>query len=150
MASRTLSVVAVAACLLLPVSATAEDVGGAEALRTSKATASSEITFMGYRSGASGSGTLFVELTDTVVVEVNHNGPVVEYKMMGTRVPLKNNKNPLLLREFDSSALSAVLVPGKKAVSLVVTLRGKVSPQHRMVARGKGAVLEVDLPALAK
>lgn len=119
-------------------------------LKTSKAAASSEITFMGYRAGTSGSGTVFVELTDTVAVEVSNAGQTVSYKMMGTRVPLKNNKNPLLLREFDSSALSAVLVPGKKAVTLVITLRGKVAPQHRMVARGKGAVLEVDLPALAK
>jgi hypothetical protein len=150
MASRTLSVLAAAACLLLPLSATAGDASEVER-RTGKAVATGpEITFMGYRAGANGSGTLFVELTDSVVVEVSHAGPTVEYKMMGTRVPLKNNKNPLLLRDFDSSALMAVLVPGKKAVSLVITLRGKVSPQHRMLSRGKGAVLEVELPALAK
>jgi hypothetical protein len=144
------SVVAAAACLLLPLPATADNAAQATELRTGKAAAGPEITFMGYRSGASGAGTLFVELTDTVVVEVSHSGATVEYKRMGTRVPLKNNKNPLLMRDFESSALSAVLVPGKKSVSLVITLRGKVSPQHRMISRGKGAVLEVDLPALAK
>lgn len=150
MASRTFSVLAAAACLLLPLPGTAGDARAAPKLRTGTAAAGPEITFLGYRTGPNGSGTLFVELTDTVVVEVSHAGATVAYKMMGTRVPLKNNKNPLLLRDFDSSALTAVLVPGKKAVSLVVTLRGKVSPQHRMVSRGKGAVLEVDLPALAK
>ena len=103
---------------------------------------------MGYRTLPGGRGTLFVELSETAVVEVSKSGQTVEYKMMGARVPLKNNKHPLLLRDFESSALVAVLVPGKKAVSLVITLRGVVSLSHRMLARGKGAVLEVDLPAL--
>ena len=72
-------------------------------------------------------------------------------------MPLKNNRNPLLLRDFDSSALSAVLVVDKPSrdrkkrahpqpsVRLVVTLRGSASPSFRMVSRGKGAVLEVEL-----
>jgi hypothetical protein len=87
--------------------------------------------------------------TDAVAVEVSRAGQVIEYKLVGASVPLKNNKNPLLLRDFSSSAMSAVLVPDKKSVRLVVTLRGAVSPSHRMVARGKGAVLEVELPAPA-
>jgi hypothetical protein len=70
-------------------------------------------------------------------------------------VPLKNNKNPLLLRDFSSSAMSAVLIPDRgkgraghqtRSVRLVITLRSNVSPTHRMVARGKGAALEVELP----
>jgi hypothetical protein len=81
-----------------------------------------------------------------VAVEVSRNGQVIEYKLVGARVPLKNNKNPLLLGDFNSSATTARLVPDKKAVRLVITLRGKVSPSHRVVARGKGAALEVELP----
>jgi hypothetical protein len=34
------------------------------------------------------------------------------------------------------------------AVKLVITLRGNVQPTHRITARGKGAVLEVELPPL--
>jgi hypothetical protein len=143
--------VVVAACSLLPLQAgaNASPEGAADELRDGKAAAGPEITFVGYRVLPGGRGTLFVELSETAVIEVSKSGQSIEYKMMGARVPLKNNKHPLLLRDFESSALTAVLVPGKKAVSLLVTLRGPVSPTHRMLARGKGAVLEVDLPALA-
>jgi hypothetical protein len=111
-----------------------------------------EITFSGYQSLSGDRGIVFVELTDPVAVEVSRNGQVIEYKLVGASVPLKNNKNPLLLRDFASSAMSAQLVPDKKSVRLVITLRGKVSPSHRMVARGarggaRGAALEVELPA---
>jgi hypothetical protein len=150
MASRVLGVVAASACLLLPLSAVGSDgVSHADELRSGKAATGPEITFMGYRAAGGGSGTLFVELSETAVVEVTHGQNRVEYKMLGARVPLRNNKHPLLMQELDSSALSAVLVPGKKAVTLVITLRGAVKPQHRMLSRGKGAALEIDLPAFA-
>ena len=116
-----------------------------------------EVTFSGYESRPGGRGLLFVELSDPVAVEVTRTGQVIEYKLVGATVPLKNNKNPLLLRDFSSSAMSAVLVPDKTgkgrakrpahpSVRLVVTLRGSVAPSYRMVPRGKGAALEVDLP----
>ena len=141
----------VAACSLLPLqaSAGADDDSAPHELRDGKAAAGPEITFMGYRALPGGRGTLFVELSETAVVEVARSGQIVEYRMLGARVPLRNNRHPLLLRDFESSALTAVLVPGKKAVSLVITLRGAVSPTHRMLARDKGAMLEIDLPALA-
>jgi OmpA-OmpF porin, OOP family len=106
-----------------------------------------EITFSGYRSLPDGRAVLFVEMTEPVAVEVSRSGQVIEYEMIGATVPLKNNKNPLLLRDFSASAVTAALVPGKKSVRLVITLRGAVSPSHRMVPRGKGAALEVELPA---
>jgi hypothetical protein len=119
-----------------------------------------EITFIGYRTLPGGGGLLFVELSRAVEVEVSRAGSVIEYKLLNARVPLKNNKNPLLLRDFGASVLSAVLVPsgpvkkarratGERSVRLVVTLRGNASPTHRMVARGKGAALEIELPPAA-
>jgi hypothetical protein len=116
-------------------------------LDTRKGEVSSEITFTGYQSLADGRGIVFVEMSEPVTVEVTRSGQVVEYRLLGARVPLKNNKNPLLLRDFNSSAVTAVLVADKKSVRLVITLRGAVSPVHRMVSRGKGAALEVELPA---
>jgi len=109
-----------------------------------------EVTFTGYQSLPGGRGVVFVELTDLVAVEVSRAGQIVEYKLLGARVPLRNNRNPLNLKDFSSSAMSAVLVPDKKAhaVKLVITLRGNVQPTHRITARGKGAVLEVELPPL--
>ena len=118
-----------------------------EPLAAGQVKSAAEITFSGYQSLPGGRGILFVELTNPVAVEVKRTGQVIEYKLIGARVPLKNNRNPLLLRDFSSSASSAVLVPDKNAVRLVVTLREKVSPTHRMVERGKGAVLEIELPA---
>jgi hypothetical protein len=118
-----------------------------------------EITFIGYQALSGGRGLLFVELSESLVVEVNRAGPVIEYKLHGARVPLKNNRNPLLLRDFGSSALTAVLLPSParkatrkakaedRSVRLVVTLRGDVSPAHRVVNRGNGAALEIELPA---
>jgi hypothetical protein len=120
-----------------------------------------EVTFLGYQALPDGRGLLFVELSRSVEVEVSRSGAVVEYKLVGARVPLRNNKNPLLLRDFTSSALSAVLVPSKRgktkgkkkeplSVRLVLTLRDKVEPTHRLVAHGKGARLEIELPAPTK
>jgi hypothetical protein len=123
-----------------------------------------EITFTGYQSLPGNRGIVFVQLTDAVAVEVSRSGSVIEYKLLGATVPLKNNKNPLLLADFNGSALSARLVPDKpargraakhrghqpSAVRLVITLRGNVAPSHRMLARGKGAVFEVELPPPAR
>lgn len=140
--SSLLSACAVAACLLwVPVAASAKGKAGAQA--------GAEVTFTGYQTLGGGRGLVFVELSELTAVEVHKSGQVVEYKLMGARVPLRNNRNPLLLRDFGSSALTAVLVPDKNAVRLVITLRSAIALTHRMVARGKGAVLEVELPAAA-
>lgn len=116
--------------------------------KSKKDVGGTEVTFTGYQTLPEGRGMVFVELTDLVAVEVNRAGQTVEYKLLGARVPLRNNRNPLNLRDFSSSALSAQLVPDKNAVKLVITLRGNVQPTHRITSRGKGAVLEVELPAL--
>ncbi len=118
-----------------------------------------EVTFSGYQSLPGNRGIVFVELSDAVAVEVSRVGQVIEYRLVGASVSLKNNKNPLLLRDFNSSAMSAVLVPearGKgrqkkkqRAVRLVIELRGVASPSYRMLQRGRGAVLEVDVPAFS-
>ena len=113
---------------------------------TAKVKDKAEVTFSGYQSLPGDRGIVFVELTQPVAVEVSRKGQVIEYKLLGASVPLRNNKNPLLLRDFASSAMTAQLVPDKKSVRLVITLRDSVTPSHRMVARGKGAALEVELP----
>jgi len=115
-----------------------------------------DVTFTGFQSLPGARGIVFVELTDAVAVEVSRTGQVIEYRLVGAKVPLRNNRNPLLLRDFNSSALSAVLVVDKPSrdrkkhtrapsVRLVLTLRGAASPTFRMVPRGKGAAFEVEL-----
>lgn len=135
------------ACLLSPLGAQAQG--------------KAEITFTGYQTLPGNRGIVFVQLTDPVAVEVKRAGSVIEYKFVGATVPLRNNKNPLLLADFNVSALTARLVSDKPvrgragkhhhaqepaSVRLVITLRGNVAPAHRMVTRGKGAVFEVELP----
>jgi hypothetical protein len=126
-----------------------------------------EITFFGYETLPGNRGVIFVELTNPVAVEVSRSGQVIEYKLVGATVPLKNNKNPLLLGDFSVAAVTAQLIPDKvekrrrkkgKAVEasrapgvrLVITLRSGATgaPSHRIVARGTGAALEVELPLL--
>jgi hypothetical protein len=124
--------------------------GCAARVDAGKVKSSAEVTFSGYQTLPGERGMVFVELTDAVVVEASREGQVMVYKLVGARVPLKNNKNPLLLRHFNSSAVSAALVSDKKSVRLVITLRGGVSPTHRMVARARGAALEVELPPPSK
>jgi hypothetical protein len=149
--SSLLAACTVTACLLCgPADVAAK--GKAQAAK-----AGAEITFTGYQSLPGHRGVVFVELTEVVEVEVTRVGQVVEYRFVGASVPLRNNKNPLLLRDFDSSAVSAVLrtEPRKKgrdkyqprSTRLVITLRGAASPTYRMLQRGKGAVFEVQLPA---
>jgi len=146
-----LAVAVVAACFSFA--------GDARSAGSATPKAGPEVTFCGYESLPGNRGRVFVELSELVPVEVSRAGQVIEYKLVGARVPLRNNRNPLLLGSFNSSALSAVLVPDKRAkgrgakkappsVRLVITLRGQVSPSFRMVARGKGAALEVELPPL--
>jgi hypothetical protein len=137
--SSLLSACAMAACLLAAP--------GDAAAKGKAKPAGVEVTFTGYQTLGGGRGMVFVELSQLVAVEVHKSGQVIEYKLVGASVPLRNNRNPLLLRDFGSSAITAVLVPDKKAVRLVITLRSAITPTHRMVAKGKGAVLEVDLPA---
>ena len=143
----------IAACLLCTPAASALAAKATAAKHADDA----EITFIGYRGVAGGGGVLFVELSRSVSLDVSRAGPVIEYKLLGATVPLKNNRNPLLLRDFGSSALTAVLVPsgrGKtrahraepKSVRLLVTMRGNVAPTYKMLDRGKGAALEISLP----
>lgn len=144
--SRVLAA-ALGAAFVVSLSA-APSAHAAKRAKAKKSETGTEVTFTGYQALPGGRGLVFVELSDLVAVEVHRAGQIIEYRLIGARVPLRNNRNPLYLRDFSSSAVSAVLVPDKKAVKLVITLRGNVQPTHKITARGKGAVLEVELPAL--
>lgn len=107
------------------------------------------VTFAGFVSHDDGSSTIFVEITDSVAVEFSQKERTATYTLRGAMVPLRNNRRPLLTREFDSAVMSARLVSDKKAKTtrLIVELREAVTPTHKMVARGQGFALEVNVPA---
>jgi hypothetical protein len=122
----------------------------------------SEVTFSGFEAFDDGSARLFVKLTREVPVEAKYEGKTVDYLLPGTRIPVRNNKNPLLTRHFGSAVVSARFVaeeaPGKRGhkghkkktlgdVHLVVELREALRPAHRIETQPDGsAVLVVDVP----
>lgn len=106
-----------------------------------------EATFAGFRPAPNGAATVFVQLTDSVKVEAAEGPNEVSYLMKGARVVIRNNRNPLLASEFDSSVSRAQLRPEKDGVRLVLSLKAPVKPTYRVVRQGKGAVLEVEVPA---
>jgi OOP family OmpA-OmpF porin len=105
-----------------------------------------EAIFAGYRHGAAGHATVFVELSDSVKVVFEKTAGGASYLVLGTRVATRNNENPLLAMDFASNVRSARLAAEKDAVRLLVEFRTDVTPSHRVVRRGRGATLEVDIP----
>lgn len=106
-------------------------------------------TFAGFRLLDNGNSVIFVELTGPIAVEVARVRGKLVYTLVATKVPLRNNKNPLLTGEFASSVVSARLVSSKKAKSaeLVVAVRGDVKSTQRISKRDGGALLEIEFPA---
>jgi len=106
-------------------------------------------TFVGFRELGSGSVLVFVELTKEVAVEPVQKGRVLEYRMAGTKVTLRNNRNPLLASHFDSVVESAQLVPDGKSVKLVIKLRRDADALARVERHAQGATLKIELTARA-
>lgn len=102
-------------------------------------------TYVGYRQLGGDRVLVYVDLTDAPGVELTTRGRTLEYTLQGTRVTLRNNRNPLLARHFDSVVESAQLVPAGKNVKLVIQLRADAEPVSRVVRHAGGATLEVEL-----
>jgi hypothetical protein len=102
-------------------------------------------TYVGFRQLGGSRVLVYVELTDAPGVELTARGRTLEYTLRRTRVTLKNNRNPLLARHFDSVVESAQLVPAGKDVKLVIQLRSAAEPVSRVVRQGSRATLEVEL-----
>lgn len=106
-----------------------------------------EITMTGFVPYEDGSAMVFVEMTAPVAVEVSQVERTVTYTLRGAKVVIRNNRNPLITRDFSSPVTSARLVPEKNATKLVIELREKSTPSHRMVSADGGAALEITFPA---
>ncbi len=92
---------------------------------------------------------MYIELSGPIAVQARKRGDTLTYTLLDTRVPIRNNQNPLLTNDFPSSIVSAALVNDKKAKSarLVLVLRDDFQPKHRLLRRNGGATLEIELPA---
>ena len=115
----------------------------------SAAAGPAEVTFAGFRTLPDGRAVVYIELTGPIAVQAKTTGNTITYTLRDTRVPIRNNRNPLLTNDFPSSVVSAALVADKKDKSahLVLVLRGDMQPKHRLVRRNGGATLEIELPA---
>lgn len=104
-------------------------------------------TFVGFRRLGPSRALVYVELTEAPDVELQKTSRTVNYTMRGTRVTLKNNRNPLLAGHFESVVQSAHLEPAGKDLKLVIQLRKPAEPQSTVVRHGQGATLKVELQA---
>lgn len=157
---------AAALCILLGALAAA---GAPPRARDDGGTA--DITFTGFDEHADGSSRLYVKLSHPVSVEPTFSGTHLEYALIGTRIPIKNNENPLITSHFGAQVVSARLVledhskgKGKKrgkvkaavppvadAARLVIETREAVKPPYKMLRNSDGsAVLVIDFARPSK
>lgn len=133
-----------------------------------------DITFTGFDEHPDGSSRVYVKLSHPVSVEPSYSGKHIEYVLVGTRIPIKNNENPLITTHFGAVVVSARLVledhsalnakarkRGKAkaaapaapsdAARLVIDTREAVKPEHKMLRNSDGsAVLVVDFARPSK
>lgn len=131
-----------------PAPVTTKTLAAPVAKAAPKPGAPAELSFAGFRSFDDGTSLVFVELSASVTVNVKKQKNVVTYTLENTRVPNRNNRNPLLAAEFPSIVSRARLVPRKKAVELEIVLKADVEPQEQLVQRDGESVLEIRLPKL--
>jgi hypothetical protein len=113
------------------------------------------ITFTGFHVFDDGRSRIFVKLTSEVPVEARYSGRRVEYIFRGAKIPVRNNKNPLITEHFPASIVSARYAADKKGkgrdkqadARLEIVLREESKPTHKVERQGDGtAIFTVDLP----
>src|SRR6201999_1294333 len=88
--------------------------------------AAAEMTFAGFRSFDDGTSLVFVELSAPATVNVRKTRGAVIYTLENTKVPLRNNRNPLLTIDFSSIVKRATIKQRKKAVELTIELKAEI------------------------
>jgi hypothetical protein len=113
------------------------------------------ITFTGFHVFDDGRSRIFVKLTSEVPVETRYSGRKVEFLFRGAKIPIRNNKNPLITEHFPASIVSARYAADKKGkgrekhadARLEIVLREESRPTHKVERQGDGtAIFTVDLP----
>ncbi|HVU00923.1 MAG TPA: thrombospondin type 3 repeat-containing protein [Polyangiaceae bacterium] len=121
------------------------------------------VTFAGFQVLPNGVSRITVQLSRDAAVDAVVSGTKAEYVLHGTRIPVKNNRNPLLTGHFSAEVVSARLFTvgeGKKRrkhadvasdVHLVALMREAAHPEHRMQRNPDGtATFTVDFPKPSK
>jgi Thrombospondin type 3 repeat len=113
-----------------------------------------ELTFSGFHSFDDGTSEVFVELSGPVTINQRVGlkagkgkaDSTIVYTLENTKVPRRNNKNPLNATEFPSVLRRATITQKKKAVELTITLKAPVQAATQMVQRDGKTVFEIRLP----
>jgi OOP family OmpA-OmpF porin len=104
------------------------------------------VTFEGFRSFDDGTSLVFVELSGPVTVDVKKAHGAIVYTLENAKVPVRNNRNPLLTIDFSSIVRRATIAQKKKSVELSISLKADLEPEQRLVQRGGATVLEIRFP----
>lgn len=113
------------------------------------------VTFTGFHVFDDGSSRIFVKLSREVPVEARYSGKKLEYVFRGARIPLRNNKNPLITEHFGAAVVSARFVQDSKGkgrekttdARFEIVLREEAKPPHKIERMPDGtAIFTVDLP----
>lgn len=134
-----------AAAAAAPRSTTPATGGAATRTATADTKDSAQATFIGFRRLGAARTLVYVELDRPVTIRPSGSGRTVEFILSKARVPLRNNRRPLLARHFDSPVQRAQLVPAGKDVKLVIQLREDATVSTRLVETRLGATFEVEL-----
>jgi hypothetical protein len=104
-------------------------------------------TYPGFRMLPNGTSRIWVQVSQSVDVQVRRAGGSVTYVLPGVNVGVRNNTNPLVTTHFNTPISRARLVRDRAGVLLVLDLREVAEPAHK-VTRGPGGTmtLEVTLP----
>jgi len=104
--------------------------------------------FVGFRVLPDGSSRVYVDLSGRVQVSKREGEGELVYTLKGARLSSTNNQNALLTAHFSTPVVKARLVPASDDIELVIELRAKASPSHRILRReGESTQLQVDFPA---
>ena len=104
--------------------------------------------FVGFRVLPDGTSRVYVDVSGRVQVSKREGENELVYALKGARLASSNNQNALLTTHFKTPVVKARLVPASEDVELVIELRAKASPSHRLLPReGESTQLQVDFPA---
>lgn len=102
----------------------------------------------GFRMTSSGATRIYLQVHGTPKVHQYETRSGLTYVLSDARVPVQNNRHPLMTQYFNTPVADAQLRQVKDNVHLRIDLRAPASPQARFIelVPGKVVVLEVTFP----
>jgi len=104
-------------------------------------------TYPGFTLQPDGTSKIWLSVNKKVPVEVRKAPGRIVFVLRQVQVGVRNNSNPLVTTHFPTAVASARLVASKNGAELVIELRDRVQPSHRVTDGPSGAMLlEVTVP----